>query len=178
MGFLQRNVRQNCPQADVAFHQAALFDRRDTLKLAKAAVNIGDHRINLGVPTQREQVEVPALPLDDFLDQLTGPVAVKVDTQGAEPYIVAGGAHVFARAGLVVMEFCPFLMRQMGGDPGKVLDLIADFPLVALLAPGNDAAPRYIKGKEAVALLRDKLANAAASDGDYLDIIARRAPAA
>jgi hypothetical protein len=56
-------------------------------------------------------IQVQAVPLDDFFDKVTGPLAVKVDTQGAEPFVIAGDKRIFAGAGLIAMEFCPFLMR-------------------------------------------------------------------
>jgi hypothetical protein len=43
-------------------------------------------------------------PLDEFLDRIEGRLALKVDTQGAEPFVVAGGKGVFAKAGLVLLS--------------------------------------------------------------------------
>ncbi|HET6239527.1 MAG TPA: FkbM family methyltransferase [Acetobacteraceae bacterium] len=56
-------------------------------------------------------IRVQAVPLDDFFDKVTGPLAVKVDTQGAERFVIAGDTRIFTRACLIAMEFCPFLMR-------------------------------------------------------------------
>ena len=45
-------------------------------------------------------IDVRVAPLDDFPDRIEGRLALKVDTQGAEPFVVAGGKGVFAKAGL------------------------------------------------------------------------------
>lgn len=171
---LERNIARNKRCSYVTAHQIALFDRRDTLRLAKAKGNIGDHRINLGVATTREIIEVKALPLDDFLDRIEGPLAVKIDTQGAEPYIIAGGQKMLARADLLAIEFCPFLIKQMGGDVDLVLDLISSFSSVAVIPGGVAEQPNYVAAEKAVVILKQKLESYIESDGDYLDILARR----
>jgi FkbM family methyltransferase len=64
------------------------------LSLALAEGNIGDHRLTIADVPGRRTVKVPAVPLDDFIDNATPPLAVKIDTQGAEPYVIAGGFSV------------------------------------------------------------------------------------
>lgn len=172
--FLQRNVARNAPGANAELHQVALFHSRTTLSLAIAEGNIGDHRLTMrGVP-RRRSVQVPAIPLDDFLDRVAGPLAVKVDTQGAEPFVIAGGKQMLAQAGLLVIEFCPYLMRQLDGDPEVPIGLLSGFSSLAVMRGGKSETPRYAGPAEAVALLRDKLHSAQDSDEDYLDVIARR----
>ncbi len=171
---LKRNVSRNAGQASVEFHQVALFHTRGSMSLAIDDANIGDHRLTLGGVPGRRSVEIPAVPLDDFLDRIDGPLAIKVDTQGAEPSVIAGGRQVIARAGLLAMEFCPYLMHQLGGDPNIVIDMLASFDRVAIMAGGIAEAPRYLRPDEAQAALRNKLATATDSDGDYVDILAAR----
>ena len=172
--FLQRNVSRNAPHASVELHQVALFHSRATLSLAIAEGNIGDHRITInGVPGRRT-VEVPAIPLDDFLDRITMPLAVKIDTQGAEPFVISGGQQVLAKAGLLVMEFCPYLIAQLGGDSEVSIALLSSFTSVAVMRGGVPETPHYVHPSEAVQMLRDKVRIARDTDGDYLDIIARR----
>ncbi len=173
-GFLQRNVARNAPGSAPELHPLALFHSRATLPLAIAEGNIGDHRLTIRGASDRRTVEVPAAPLDDFFDRVAGPLAVKIDTQGAEPFIIAGGQQVLAEAKLVAMEFCPYLMRQLGGDPEASIALISGFSSVAVTRGGKAEMPRYRTPSEAVMLLRDKLRSALDSDEDYLDVIARR----
>ena len=172
--FLRRNVARNAPDAMAALHQVALFHSHTTLSLTIAEGNIGDHRVTIsGVPGRRS-IDVPAVPLDDFVAEMTMPLAVKIDTQGAEPFIIAGGQQVLAKAGLLVMEFCPYLMRQLDGDPEIPIELISGFTSVAVIRGGKPDLPRYVAPAEAIAMLRDKLRTALNTDEDYLDIVARR----
>ncbi|MGH7101320.1 MAG: hypothetical protein ACREFJ_02900, partial [Acetobacteraceae bacterium] len=78
------------------------------------------------------------------------------------------------KAGLVEMEFCPYLMRQLGGDPEIAIALVSDFRSVAVMRGGKADAPVYSGSLEAIAMLREKLRTAAESDQDYVDILARR----
>jgi hypothetical protein len=100
--------------------------------------------------------------------------AVKIDTQGAAPFIIAGGRSVLSMAGLLAIEFCPYLMRQMGADPDIVIELMSQFDRVAIMSGGIAEEPKFMEPEEAQVTLRRKLRTAAASDGDYLDIMAIR----
>ena len=160
----------------VEFHQAALFDRPTTLSLALANGNIGDHRVSTSSVDGRESVEVPALPLDDFFEGISGRLAIKIDTQGAEPFVIAGGRKTFSRAGLLVMEFCPFLIRQLGGDPLIPIGIISEFRRVAVMSGGIAEIPRFVAPGIAQDILRDKLQHSKDTDGDYVDILAFRDP--
>jgi FkbM family methyltransferase len=174
--FLKRNVARNAIGGSVEFHKVALFHSRSSMSLAIADRNIGDHRLTMGTVPGRRMIEIPAVPLDDFVDKVTEPLAVKIDTQGAEPFVVAGGSKVLARAGLLVMEFCPYLMQQLGGDPNTVIELVSSFDRVAVIRDEDTGIPSYIAPTEARTILQHKLRTAEASDSDYVDIIAIRDP--
>ena len=176
-GLLQRNVARNAPDSSVELHQIALYHTRTSLALAIADGNIGDHRITTNGIPGRNTVDVPALPLDDFLGRISRPLAVKIDTQGAEPFIISGGEQVLAQADLVVMEFCPYLMRQLGGDLEIPIDLVTKFEAVAVMRGGKSETPTYESPEKATAKLRGKLKTAFDTDEDYLDIIAVRGAA-
>ena len=173
-GYLKRNIARNVEGASVEFHPIALFDTHSTMSMSIAEANLGDHRLTRDAVPDRRTIQVPVVPLDDFLDRIEGRLAVKVDTQGAEPFVIAGGKGVFARAGLVAMEFCPYLMRQLGGDPNIVIDLVTNFDRVAVMSGGKADAPCYIGPSEARNMLEHKLRTAANTDEDYLDILAAR----
>jgi FkbM family methyltransferase len=170
-GHLKRNVARNAEGASVEFYPVALFDKHGTMPMSIAETNTGDHRLTSGAVSDRRMIDVQVAPLDDFIDRIEGRLALKVDTQGAEPFVVAGGQGVFARAGLISMEFCPYLMRQLGGDPGIVMDLVAGFDRVAILETWT---PQYCSPSEARKMLENKLRTAADTDEDYLDILAVR----
>lgn len=176
-GHLKRNCARNADGAAIKSHQVALFNSHSTMSLSLSDDNMGDHRLTQQAVSDRRTVQVAAVPLDDYLDRIAGKLAVKVDTQGAEPFVVAGGRKVLARAGLLAMEFCPYLMRRMGGDPSVVVDLAATFDRVAIMRAGAAEAPQYVDPTEARSVLEHKLRTAAESDGDYLDILAIRGTA-
>jgi FkbM family methyltransferase len=174
-GHLKRNVARNAEGASVELHPVALFDAHGSMSLSLADMNLGDHRLTRDAVSDRRTIQVPVVPLDDFVDRIEGRLAVKVDTQGAEPFVIAGGKGVFAKAGLIAMEFCPYLMRQLGGDPGIVIELVAGFDRVAIMPGGMTETPCYVSPAEARSKLEQKLRNARDSDSDYLDILAVRA---
>ncbi len=171
---LERNLARNLPANRVRPHQLALFDQPATLTLAKAPANIGDHRITRTALPGRETITVQARPLDEFLPALTAPLALKIDTQGAEPFIFAGGRQAIARAGLLAAEFCPFLMRQLGGDIDAMLAQLAGFSAIAVSPGGKPGKPVFLSPNDALPRLRAFLATAQPTDGDYLDLLARR----
>jgi FkbM family methyltransferase len=174
------NVTRNVEGASVEFHPVALFESHSTMTMAISNRNFGDHRLTRSGVSDRRTIQVPTVPLDDFLDRVEGKLAVKVDTQGSEPFVVAGGRGVFARAGLIEMEFCPYLMRQLGGDPGIVIDLVAGFDRitvfdrVAVMSGSKSETPCCLSPDAARATLELKLRTAADTDEDYIEICAIR----
>lgn len=64
--------------------------------------------------------------LDDFCDETVE--AMKVDTQGFEPFVFRGGSSMLERGAIkrIVFEFWPFGMRKRGADPESVLHFLAD----------------------------------------------------
>jgi len=172
--FLRRNVARNAPDASIELHQVAPFHSRSQLSLAIAEDNLGDHRVTLGGVPGRRSIAIEAFPLDDFAASVRGKLAVKIDTQGAEPFVIAGGAAVLARASILAIEFCPYLMRQLGGDPATVIALIVGFERVAVMPGGVTETPVFVTPQQAQAMLRHKVETATDSDGDYVDILAVR----
>lgn len=181
---LSANLAANCPGRAVELHNAAVFSRADRLRFGVSADNPGDNRIAstggaaaLLDEAVRRYIEVEAVRLDDAVaGPLTGPVGVKVDTQGAEPFVVEGGARTLARADLLVMEFWPYGLAQLGGDVRVVLDfLAAQFPRLAIGPQEEGPLETSIPAGEACARLA-RLADAErANPAFYLDVVARRA---
>ncbi|HEX6834616.1 MAG TPA: FkbM family methyltransferase [Rudaea sp.] len=99
---------------NVQTHAFALAERRGDATLHLSPDNLGDHR--LAATPGRAQVEVATIDLDAVL---AGSAVdfVKIDTQGAEPRVLAGMAATIAdnRERLaVLMEFAPGLLAQAG----------------------------------------------------------------
>jgi hypothetical protein len=159
-----------------------MFDRDTNLEFELAPNNLGDHRIRLNGagPTLQDEdtrrtISVPAAPLDMFVGEVHAPLAVKIDTQGAEPFVVAGGARTLARADLLVMEWSPHLMARMGGDQHSVLDMLRrnfSSGQICLAESSDYSEPRPI------AEICDQLAPTIAADRDrpdrYFDVIATK----
>lgn len=122
---LTMNVRLNCPYNDVVLHQIAAFDREATVDMTLSNYNLGDHRLRPnGAKNGGATVNVRATPLDLLLPELQGPVAVKIDTQGAEPFVIDGARQVLEKTELLLMEWWPSGIRKMGGDPERAIDFI------------------------------------------------------
>jgi FkbM family methyltransferase len=119
---LQRNVKDNGCR-NTTLEAKALSDKRGTLRLHLGETNKGHNSIIKSSAT-RGFVDVEALTLDEYLGSVPGVISlVKIDTEGAEGFILDGMAETFKRnPGMaLVMEYHPSLMRLAGFDPEKVL---------------------------------------------------------
>lgn len=179
--FLENNVAANCIHGNVTLHNIALFNREEKLKMEISSSNFGDHRLRLGEAfalmkeNERPTVWVSARSLDEIDLGLSSPIAVKIDTQGAEPFVVEGGWQALSQARLIIMEFSPYQMERMGGSLEVVLDLVRTFPFVQI-AKGESALPSYqMSGEDAVCQLHMLYGqNKQTPFGAYWDIIATR----
>ena len=178
---LVANLAANCPHANVVAKQIALFSDAGPLTLELARENLGDHRIRLNSAAghlaehQRPTIEVEAWPLDDAVGELGFPLAIKMDTQGAEPYVFAGGRRVIARAGLLLSEFWPYGIDRMGGDVGKMFDqLSASFATIAVAEAEEGELSAPISAAAACSWLAELYREHSDDPDWYSDIIARK----
>ena len=146
--YLKHNIAMNCLHGNVSLEQVALFDRKDVLQFELSSDNFGDHRIRTCdsdgdyIESMRETVSVVADRLDSLIEvgRLKRPLAVKMDTQGAEPNIIAGGTNVFSAADIIALEFWPYGMRRIGGDVNaEILFLLNNFKEGSLVKGDSDA---------------------------------------
>lgn len=158
--YLQGNVKRNCVHQNVNIYNVALFSDSSRLTLEIAEKNLGDHRIRTkpgepyDVESLRRTVTVEALPLDHLHTNITEPLGVKIDTQGAEPFIFAGGKKVLARAGIIIMEWCPYMMRRMGGDHRIICDFLSThFTACKLIEKEDQAGGKMMSVDGALAVL-------------------------
>jgi FkbM family methyltransferase len=139
---LVQNISENCPNANVKSHQLALFDRKAKLPFEIAEENLGDHRIHIetGLVAKqgeigRKVIDVCAVPLDDLHLRIKGPLLIKIDTQGAEPFVFSGGKATLSKADLIVVEWSPYHMARVGGDPMVVINFLQrEFSFVKIIA--------------------------------------------
>lgn len=175
---LTANVAANCPHGNVTLRPLAVYAHRCTLAFELSDRNLGDHRIRpdhtSGSGQGRRETRVEAAPLDELIGGIPGPLAVKCDTQGAEPFVVSGGSRVLSRADLVVLEFWPYGMAMLGADPETVFSFIAPFPRVRILSKehkGNELPPPIDRPIDALrAFMRQHRANSRM----YVDLVAER----
>ena len=138
------------PNANVKSHQLALFDRKAKLPFEIAEENLGDHRIHIetGLVAKqgeigRKVIDVCAVPLDDLHLRIKGPLLIKIDTQGAEPFVFSGGKATLSKADLIVVEWSPYHMARVGGDPMVVINFLQrEFSFVKIIA--TDVSQRDI----------------------------------
>lgn len=185
---LVQNVLLNCPHGNVRTQQIALFNAKGTLPFALSPDNFGDNRIKgLGTAVGTKEmaewqiVHVRAAPLDEVLqvDEILqgsgGPLAVKIDTQGAEPQVVAGGEKVFSRAELLIIEWSPYLVEQLGGDINVVVGmLLRDYREAFVVPPEACVEKAYLPVSTACDKLMSTYETDKLNPGRYFDIVARK----
>jgi FkbM family methyltransferase len=146
--FLKSNIEANCQNGNVDVRQLALFDRKSELQFELSPINPGDHRIRVSTEdgtfeeSTRETISVQADRLDNLLqlDSVKLPLAVKMDTQGAEPAIFAGGPNILSAAELLTLEFWPYGLRRIGGDVNAELQFLAEHFTEGSVLPGDKSA--------------------------------------
>ena len=175
------NIAENCPYKNVEVQRLAMFVRRQRLSLELSSGNLGDHRLRIGEKTgqygeeRRTTIDVEALPLDEIAGNLNGPLAVKIDTQGAEPFVVLGGKETLGRAGLVVLEFWPYGMSRLGGNSEDLIKFLRDqFSTLAIAIKEEATVLPPRPSSEVCEELTAFVAAHTEHPRMYLDVIARR----
>lgn len=177
--YLVQNVQMNCAPLQVELHNVALFEHRGMLQFELAEDNLGDHRIRLHRDVagkfgeaKRKVISVPGVPLDELVGPVEDRLAVKIDTQGAEPFVIAGGLRTLSRAQHLVIEFSPYHIRRLGGDPEVVFAFLANHFETGRLAQGEGRFGRESSSQAIVNELRMAwLATANTPDDDrYFDV--------
>jgi FkbM family methyltransferase len=179
--YLVGNVARNCAYGNVEAYNMALFDREGVLDLELSDTNLGDHRIRAGdveaLDSERRVTKVAADRLDNVLKggDLVGPVAVKIDTQGAEGQVFAGGGDVLAGAVAIVFEFSPGPMSRMGGNLESILAVLEQhFDDGAILAGDSGRGLRWRPIGEVAARMRGLMDSSETRPADYYDVFARK----
>lgn len=177
---LRLNLIRNLVDDRVVAHNIALSDKPGSLKLRRSPINSGDYRIvSLSEIESRSTnkdsedwttIDVASRPLDDVLPALSisGPLVIKIDTQGAEALIVKGGLHAFSKADLVILEFWPHGIARQGGDATEFLiDLEKMFFNVEVL--DADTGQRLASSFDRLKVLNSKIIEQSLST--YFDLV-------
>jgi hypothetical protein len=119
-------------------------------------------------------VSVPAARLDDLVTDIRHPLAIKIDVQGAEPFVVEGATETLAAADIAIFEFAPYWLAQVGGDPSVITGCLAAFDKVRV-ADHEDGS---VGPPEPIDEVAERLLRAAETQkhnpGWYVDVIAHR----
>jgi FkbM family methyltransferase len=179
--YLLQNIAANGVARRIRVENVALMDRAGEIVMELSPANHGDHRVRRGggVSLMREDnwatTVVAARPLDDWADRVPAPLALKIDTQGAEPFVIAGGPRICALAELAIVEFSPYSMNRMQSDPAVILDYLRPFAQIAIYEAENARPLTTQTGSAAVAFLKDYDSKfRIVPKGRYLNLIARR----
>lgn len=74
-----------------------------------------------------EAINVPAAPLHELLPPGTRPDLIKIDVEGAEPWVLKGSEPLLStcREATLVVEWSPSQVRGCGGDAGEIPALLS-----------------------------------------------------
>lgn len=124
---LVKNIQANNYTNIVAL-QKAVSNTSGTLRLFGSSTNHGRHSLEpSNVLNLVNEVEVEAITLDEYLQQVVKSQQVdllKIDVEGAEQMVIEGGRAILeAAAPIILMEFWPRGLRNLGGDPLELLEI-------------------------------------------------------
>jgi len=149
---LSHNVAMHCRHNNVELFNAAVCDHTGVIDFELDVHNHGDHRIHApGAPGRLDEhnrpvIKVKACRLDDVFDptELKKPLMVKVDTQGAEGQIFAGGETLLTACKEICLEYWPYSMQRFGADIDRMVDFIKrTWTTGSMVAGDADQAPQH-----------------------------------
>jgi FkbM family methyltransferase len=121
VALLKQNLRRNGVADRVTVVAAAAWCAPGSVQLAEAAQNTGDHRVNTK-QTERRQLDVPAVTLDEVIAPDLHVDLIKLDTQATELAVLDGARALLARdRPIILYEFWPQGLRERADDPAEVL---------------------------------------------------------
>jgi FkbM family methyltransferase len=178
---LSENISVNCPAGNVHPLKFALSDKNTVLPFEIAVRHSGDHRISVVdvqgefIEHTRQKISVLAKRLDDVIADAVEPLAAKIDVQGAEPFVIAGGRNTLSQARLISLEFWPYSMRRMDGDISSVIAFLAGHFREGTISAGDmDDQPKW-QPIDSIATFLCKFAKEKTGKHDYLDVTVRKA---
>ena len=147
------NVLTNRRDGTVKMINAAVFKESGEIKFTRDPYNSGDHRIAID-----GDISVRTMRLDELTPPPRHPLAIKIDTQGAEPAIFEGGRETLAAAELLICEFWPWGIRRAGLSVEPMLEVLPSmFPRAHILRReerGPELSPQQLR-EEMAALAKD-----------------------
>lgn len=181
---LTLNLIRNGVADRVTTHNVAIDLAEGEAAFELAPENLGDHRLRRGAPAgnayherERSTTTVPTRPLDAIVPAagLRGPVAVKMDIQGAEPFALASGEALFRKAELLLTEYWPYGIRRLGGDLDALhVGFARHFRFGAVLH--DDQAPETVALEPVEAVIDRLAAVGREKEAEAIDLVLAREP--
>lgn len=160
----------------------AAYSHSTKIEIELSDHNFGDHHIKPpnspnAVPEIRatKTYTVDAKPLDEviFPETLSTPITIKIDTQGSEPFVLAGATQLLRRTDLLVLEIDPKLLARLDLSLRDLFDQIrpAEFSH-AFWSTFDNTESRPTSGiKDANEALDDVDMYFAKGGSQYLDLV-------
>jgi FkbM family methyltransferase len=180
---LVHNVAEHCRNKNVELFDIAAWDTTGTLDFELDAHNHGDHRIHVAtsegklLEAERQVINVFASRLDDLFDPATlkHPIALKMDTQGSESQIFAGGERLLSQCALVFFEYWPYSMTRFGADIDRLTTFITQhFSEGAMVLGDANMAPYWWPIEEVVKTMYQHWQLADKEPFNYFEIYLRK----
>jgi FkbM family methyltransferase len=125
---LSANVRLSKAEKQVQVLQGAMGSSKRDLAMLTTGPN-GDHFFVVANSDRSDATYVPQYTLDQLADSSPSPPThVKIDVEGFEYQVLAGGREFLASAQpIVFLELHCEILKQLGTAPQDVLELLHDF---------------------------------------------------
>jgi FkbM family methyltransferase len=180
---LRKNLIANGLEARIKTFNVALFSEDGTLDMELSKDNMGDHRVrrqtaanlqnNFYAEASRPTVKIQARRLDSLLkvQDLSKPIILKVDTQGAEVQVFCGATAILKEVDYLIVEYWPYGLQRMGDTPDSFLRIIKQFPYGGVYDDDVRAMPQLSPLGEFIAHIDASLPK---SGTGHLDILLSR----
>jgi len=166
---LEMNSRLNM-RRNVIPIKKAVSNKKGTTRLYSCEKHLGQSSlVEANVGSWTGYCEVETITLDDFFlgahEGNSIPDLLIVDTQGAEGLVLEGADKLIrTRFPKMILEFCPYALRNFGTDPEQLLRRIEDYGYRIRYAKSGVAT-------DASEVLRVMSVSNASTIGNYLDLI-------
>lgn len=140
-GVLGRNVELN-RLTNVTTDPRAVAQASGTAQIRLGALDSGTTSVADTPLASWRTHQVAVIPIDQACsDHGVRPIVVKIDVEGLEPEVLAGGQRLFTRSGpLVIMEFCPANWHRSSVTMRAALTDLERAGYFAHIFKGHDAA--------------------------------------
>jgi FkbM family methyltransferase len=122
---LKKNIEAN-EFSNVVLEKCAISDCAGEMTLYIDKKNLGNMSLsskNIPPEDAGGQVKVKTVTLDEYFKGKSVDY-IKIDVQGAEADVFAGGEETLKKANIILLEFWPYGLKNMGADPRTFLQLL------------------------------------------------------